>query len=33
MTVPGTITLVELQTLIADSKGEWEHNRVQEDHG
>jgi ATP-dependent DNA helicase RecG len=25
MTAPGTMTLVELQTLIADSKGEWEH--------
>ena len=25
MTVPGTMTLAELQTFIADSKGEWEH--------
>ena len=25
MSAPGTMTLVELQTLIADSKGEWEH--------
>lgn len=25
MTVPGTMTLAELQKLIADSKGEWEH--------
>jgi len=25
MTAPGTITLAELQTLIAESKGEWEH--------
>lgn len=25
MTAPGTMTLAELQRLIADSKGEWEH--------
>src|SRR3954453_4330039 len=25
MTAPGTLTLAELQGLIADSKGEWEH--------
>jgi hypothetical protein len=25
MTNPGTMTLAELQKLVADSKGEWEH--------
>jgi hypothetical protein len=25
MTSPGTMTLAELQKLVADSKGEWEH--------
>jgi predicted HTH transcriptional regulator len=25
MTSPGTLTLAELQKLVADSKGEWEH--------
>jgi ribosomal protein L29 len=25
MTVPATMTLAELQKLIADSRGEWEH--------
>src|SRR5271170_5284909 len=25
MTIPGTMTLVELQKLVAESKGEWEH--------
>ena len=25
MTTPGTMTLVELQKLVVESKGEWEH--------
>src|SRR5580658_5428394 len=25
MTIPGTMTLAELQKLVAESKGEWEH--------
>jgi hypothetical protein len=25
MTIPGTMTLPELQKLVAESKGEWEH--------
>jgi hypothetical protein len=30
MTIPGTMTLAELQKLVAECKGEWEHLEFKE---